>query len=843
MKKFLSAQFQHPLDIAGLAMIILSAIFLLFSKQFGRQDDISLFFVNYFLSVSYLIAVLIHTVSRYRWHFADGKFRHTVLLLVLWFISAFALNREMNVFDSSVDWLTVWLIIAAVSLLLAVRHSTLPKALQYLIYFLLGTALLLFTYYALYLIPLYAISLIGLLAIGISLHSYIPLFLTIATAVLIIRAGRENKTLVYMAASGFILPLLACAVFLLSWHSANKQINLIINQNTLNEAKLPAWITLSKQIENSFLTERILKTGLVYHEVSGGNLFWRDLPSSNFDEPKKHDPLVVIATLLFNRPNLDEKERIKILKSMYNARHQAQDRLWSGDLLETVSVITNVKLSPEYRIAYTEKTLTVRNNARNKWSSQEAIYTFHLSQGSAVSSLSLWINGKEEKSRLSTKGKADSAYHQVVGVEVRDPSVVHWQEGNTIIVRIFPCTMDENRKFKIGITSPMSKQGNTLIYENAFFEGPDATKALETMQVTTTGNPGSLQLPVVFKEMAKGVYRADRTYLPDWEIACKAPALAPAAFSFDGSAYKVSDYQEIYEAFAPESIYLDLNNSWSEAEFRQLWPVIKDRAVYVVNEGSLLTNGTDIIQLNEQNFMEIYQRMHEQNFSLFPISAIKAPDKALIISKSTSSSPNLNDLEDCEFGKELSAYCQTPKHIRFYNIGYQLSPYLKALKEFRVFNYTHGNIANLHQLIAKQQFIKDQEDSATVVIDNARLMIRKSAGSTTQNAPDHLLRLFAYNDIMKKVGTNFFTSSYVQPDLINEADQAFIVSPVSSLIVLETRKDYERFGIEESKNSLKNASMKSSGAVPEPQEWLLIVLGSCIVIYTLYAKRTTRSKV
>jgi hypothetical protein len=49
--------------------------------------------------------------------------------------------------------------------------------------------------------------------------------------------------------------------------------------------------------------------------------------------------------------------------------------------------------------------------------------------------------------------------------------------------------------------------------------------------------------------------------------------------------------------------------------------------------------------------------------------------------------------------------------------------------------------------------------------------------------------------------------------------------------VLETQQDYQRFGIDENKNSLKNASMKSSGAVPEPQEWMLIILAAGVVVY------------
>jgi len=835
MKKFLSILFKDPLDSVGSALIVISATCLSLSGQFGRRNEITAFFANYSLSVGYLLILMFTTYSRYRWHFSAGKIRHTIFLLVLWFISAFALNRDMIIFDSSVDWLTIWIILSVIVVLLATRFASLPPAFNVATYFLLGSALLLFSYYAIYLVPLYAISILGILAIGISLHTYIPLFLSIVTVILINRGGKQDKRLRYVAAAGFLVPVVVCAFFLIKWNTTNNTINGIINQHALNESKLPVWVTVSQQIDKSFLSERILKAGLVYHEATGDNIFWAGMPSRSFNEPQKHDPLVVIATLLFSKPNLDEKERIQILKSMYNARHQAQERLWSGDHLETISVISNVKLFPEYRMAYTEKTLSIRNTSNSQWTNQEAIYTFHLSQGSVISSLSLWINGKEEMSRLTTKGKADSAYHTVVGIEVRDPSVVHWQEGNTISVRIFPCPVDENRKFKIGITSPLSKQGDNLVYENATFDGPSAIAALETMQVSSTGNPIKLQLPQAFEEINAGVYQANRTYQPDWKISCKAPALASSVFTFNGTTYQAIDYKEQNEFFSPDYIYLDINNSWSEAELMQLWPAIRNKRVYAI--------AGQPIKLTELNLSKVFHQMNKHNFSLLPINKIKERGKSLVISKSSNSSPNLNELEGSEFAEELTEYCKSASHIRFYNIGYQLTPYLKALKEFRILNYNQGNISRLQQLLQKNEFPKDQEDENTVVIANAGLTIRKVTGKQVQSAPDHLLRLFAYNDIMKKVGAGYFKEDYVKSDIIAEAAQAYIVSPVSSLIVLETQNDYNRFGIEENKNSLKNASLKSSGAVPEPHEWMLILLGATVIFYTLSGKKPVRQKI
>ncbi|HMI01015.1 MAG TPA: XrtN system VIT domain-containing protein, partial [Pedobacter sp.] len=230
--------------------------------------------------------------------------------------------------------------------------------------------------------------------------------------------------------------------------------------------------------------------------------------------------------------------------------------------------------------------------------------------------------------------------------------------------------------------------------------------------------------------------------------------------------------------------------------------------------------------------------LSQQNFSLFPVQKIRHPDEALLVSKSSSTSPNLGDLRGTAFGSALSEYLKTPKHIAFYNFGPELNPYLKALKELRVLNYSSGSIGRLTGLLSAKRFAADQEDERTVVIETAGMMIRSvdslQEGST---APDHLLRLFAYNDIMKKVAPNFFSKNYVQPELIAEAEQGYIVSPVSSMIVLETQKDYERFNIDENKNSLKNASMKSSGAVPEPREWVLLILCIGVAGYVLYTRR------
>ncbi|MGN6417279.1 MAG: hypothetical protein ACTHMC_07300, partial [Pseudobacter sp.] len=70
--------------------------------------------------------------------------------------------------------------------------------------------------------------------------------------------------------------------------------------------------------------------------------------------------------------------------------------------------------------------------------------------------------------------------------------------------------------------------------------------------------------------------------------------------------------------------------------------------------------------------------------------------------------------------------------------------------------------------------------------------------------------------------------------LVAQAAEAHVVTPVSSLVVLESKADYDRFDIKASENSLHNAAIASKGAVPEPHEWALIILAILILITLKY---------
>ncbi|HPZ08952.1 MAG TPA: VIT domain-containing protein, partial [Candidatus Eremiobacteraeota bacterium] len=126
-------------------------------------------------------------------------------------------------------------------------------------------------------------------------------------------------------------------------------------------------------------------------------------------------------------------------------------------------------------ISYQEVTL----NVSSKWHKQEMICQFIVPPGSAVTKLSLWINGEERSGTVAVKEKAETAYNTIVSKQ-KDPAIITWLGENLYELKVFPVEPELPRKVRIGVTSPLSPgergmsfkpvailNGNFDIHENA----------------------------------------------------------------------------------------------------------------------------------------------------------------------------------------------------------------------------------------------------------------------------------------------------------------------------------------------------------------------------------------
>jgi XrtN system VIT domain protein len=684
------------LFITGLLMIALSASLFCVPlvSTFQTQSFMGFFFFHYLLSVSYLIMIAGPNLLFWKSNSKKIPLRYLIPSAVLFLISAYALNRDIVVFSPSVDWLSVFLVVQCVALLGLTYAERLPKKVLLSLIFALGSGFPLFVYLSLFVAPLYFLSSVGLLFLGISIHTFVPLALVLVTLAIVRKCGSitEKVRLTFMA--GALLSVAVVAAFSLYWSHVNKNINHEYSRSLIEEQELPAWVRISQKMPRNFMSELALKGNLVYHIFNPDSDVSWGLGGTSYWEERKHDPLLVVATF-FSQPNeLGEKERIKILESLYDGRHYAEQRLWSGQNLRTTQVISNVKLWPEYRMAYTEKILSIKNtSARTTWlQTEEALYSFHLPEGSTISSLSLWIDNEEQKGYLTSKQVADSAYNTIVGREARDPSLVHWKEGNIVTVRIFPVTPAENRRFKIGITSPLTLRDGQLIYKNIYFDGPISEDATQTL-VIDKGSGKNVSLPFNTTETNGGKLEYEGSYVHDWQLTMPVTPLASHSFSFQGATYQIKPYQPQLKKVSFSRIYLDLNTAWKGAEIEEIFEISEGKKIYA-------WNGARMVELSKGNLVQIQDQTSDLHYSLFPLQLVKDPDQSLLITKGTAISPNVSDLEGSQFYKKL-VNPQVEKHpIMTYCLGYdELSPYLKSLREFRLIQLVQGDKEKLADLL------------------------------------------------------------------------------------------------------------------------------------------------
>lgn len=821
----------HAILFGYIFLAVSTFLFIIVEGDVSQTEDNSLtiFFLHYLITLVYVVILAVNGSYGIRESWRGRSIDKTIILLNLFLVSAFALNRVVAVFADSVNWLCVYLTLTSLVLLSYRYFDALPSWINKLQLFVLGSAVIFYLYQAVYVATLYAIGMMGILFLGVGAHIFVPLTLFVASAILISTSIKKRNASAYWITAGSLSTVVAVLLFMAAWNSRVSSIEKLAIQSVIYEDNgLPAWVNVAKRVDKDWISEKIIKSDMVY-TTHNNNTRWDSFRfTTRWDEKTKHDPLVFISSLI-SKCNLSLDDRIKILQAVFADRHNANERLWSGDNLTTSYILSDVDIYPHLRIAYVEKYLNVRNDiTAHGWRSdqQEAIYTFQLPEGSVATSLSLWIAGKEEKGILTSKQKATEAYTTIVGVEQRDPSVIHWQEGNTVTVRVFPCTPEEERKFKIGFTSPLVAKNGRLHFRNIPFKGPSSSGSWETFRVRFVGVQPDLRLPG-FEPDGKGSYVSEQSYDPEFELTFDAPAILPNQFTFDGYTYAIKLYEPAYKTASFRKVYLDLNSSWTNAEVDAAKEFLSTRELFVVSDDGFET-------VTKENWNELTGLLQRQNFSIFPFHRINAGHESIVITKGRKLSPHLADFKDSKFSEAIGQYFTSGNRVAVYNIDDQVSTYLSSLREFRTVDFASGNLEQLNGWLTENKFPQDGESAERIVLHDSGIIIEKilaEGTGHTNTAPDHLARLFAYNDIMRKVGSHYFNGDFINKELVDAASKAYVVSPVSSLIVLETQHDYERFGIEESVNSLQNAVRQSTGAVPEPHEWALIILFALFLIY------------
>ncbi|SHM71557.1 XrtN system VIT domain-containing protein [Flavobacterium saccharophilum] len=748
----------------------------------------------------------------------------TSFLILNWFIGCFCLNTLIPIFQDLPIWVYVATFTFCISNFFIYRNSDESANTPYY-FFLNGLSFTIILYFALYLIPAMPYSFIGIIALGLGFYGLVPALVIIIHTLTVLRYLTRNRIYFISFGAGFSIIIVSLMVFTIGLNiESNKIAKTAMVKSFSNDDDLPNYIAVSQNLKPNFFNEILLKKNIVY--TGPDNFFsfdnFNSFSNQQFNERKTHNPFISIAYLFCKDLGLSNDDKINILKSNFDKRLETEEQLWSGENLFTKSIKEDVKIYSDSRLAYTEITMNIAA-AENSRRDQEAIYSFQLPEGSVATSLSLWVNGIERKGILTTKEKAKKAYNQIVGVEYRDPSLMQWKEGNKVVVRVFPINNKTPRTFKCGFTTPLKVEDNLMNYQSLSIKGPNISNAETISRIQIVGNT-KIETSKDF-ELKNGFYINQSKGLDDWHANMPLNKIRSNSFAWKNKVYEVKDIEKTVIPFIPSEIILDLNTNWTIKQIESFVNLDK-KNMYVFINGQKTA-------INKENFKAVQLDFEDFHYSLLPL--YKLAKNSLIITKSGTFSANFEDLENSNYLKKIKTETKE-RNIKVINISANINPFWQTVKEQKYVDYFQTSLKNSLKMIEQHQFILFKSAKNTVNIEPAQISIQENIKDSIlkSNGTNHIYRMYAFGKVLEEhveiQGDTLANNQYVEL-----AKDANIVTPVSSLIVLETDEDYKKNGIEKNVNTLGNASINNDGSVPEPHEWLLIIIGS-ITLYFYYRK-------
>lgn len=799
---------------------LISTTILLLSLIGGRYDyeNFEKFaFINLIIQLPYG-AILTLKVFRKR-----EKYLHLLPFLFLnWFIGCFSANFFINIFENLPIWVYCTTFLFCFSNFI-IYNDVKNERINIVSYFINGCSCLLILYYAVFLIPISVISVIGIIVIGIGFYGLVPGIVLIVHTLILYNKIMEDKKNVYAFLSGIGLVLTSVILFTVFLNIESKKINKFgITKTFEQNNELPSYIVISQNLKPNFLNEILLKKGIVY--INTDNFFeFRGLDGfgnkKQYNERKIHDPFINIAYHFSENIDLSDDDKINILQSNFDKRLETEEHLWSGEDLITKNIKEDIKIYPNDRLAYTEITMDVACN-EHSWRQNEAIYSFQLPEGSVATSLSLWVNGIERKGVLTTKEKAKKAYVQVVGVEARDPSLLQWKEGNRVTVRIFPVTNELPRTFKCGFTTPLTVTNDKINYQSLSIKGPNINNASTVSRIQVTGNT-EFNATKDF-DFVNNYYINNSKGLDEWKAQFPLTNKpVNSAFIWKNKSYEIKPIIKEKIVFTPSDIILDLNNNWKLSELEEILNLQNKKFFVVINNIKQ--------EINNSNYENIFSQFSELNYSLLPLYDLEK--NSLIITKCGTFSSNFEELESSDYLKKLKKGTKE-KNLKVINISDEINPFWQTVKEQKYVDYFKTDIDNCVKLVQQNNFIKFKTTENSINVEPAGISIYENpvAQKATGKGSNHLYRMFCFGKVLNDQ-VEIQNDTLAQNKYVDLAKDANIVTPISSLIVLETDEDYAKNGIEKNINTLGNASINNDGAVPEPQEWAMLLIGLSLILF------------
>jgi hypothetical protein len=496
-------------------------------------------------------------------------------------------------------------------------------------------------------------------------------------------------------------------------------------------------------------------------------------------------------------------------------------------------------------LGYLEWTIVFKNG--KSWQ-QEALANIQLPPGAVVSRLTLWINGEEREAAFAGRERVTTAYNQVTARR-RDPVLVTTAGKDRISVRAFPVPPNGEMKTRIGITAPLvlENESSSLLKlpyfnERNFSIGTEHSIWIESKKRLEAANPAfKIERTNDLSAVRGKVKNADLAKIAAPVRAFKSPDVKTAWTSFDSAAKEIVR-QEIIERIAekPSQLIFVVDTSTLIDDFKsetvaaiKTLPVEMPAALVLTN-GNGLNSGAAAPNSFSGNAIEIAEKIEAASFG-GGADAVSALETAY-------------DLSDRRDGSAI-VWIHAPQPIKLSSSDalkqrFRRRPASTLVYSLQTTNGAnvvekeldgYGNVQTIFRFGSLQNDLTtflaglmNAQRTFSVVRNLEKADVLKNAAATKETSK-HLARLWANDEVTRLLQNNEDTAA-LELSVKNQ-----IVTPVSGAVVLETKEQYDQFG-------LKPVDPNTVPTIPEPEEYLLFVIVLGVLAWFGYRNLKLRMK-
>lgn len=503
-------------------------------------------------------------------------------------------------------------------------------------------------------------------------------------------------------------------------------------------------------------------------------------------------------------------------------------------------------LDADAALGYFEWTMTFKNGT---FQQQEARAQIQLPPGGVVSRLTLWVNGEEREAAFASRGKVQAAYQAVVSAR-RDPVLVTSSGDDRVLVQCFPVPPSGEMKIRFGVTAPIALE----------------TKARGWLQLPGIAERNfsveNLNHAVWF-ESKRALQSSNKSLLaehPDHRLFAIRGMLSDAEFNTAHPTIRVERAAGLDDFWTPNPL-----NKSAEAIHQTIeekdWP--RPQRLVLVVDGSKamqphltaiadsltqLPEGIELIALSAGDEITdlggIIERGSPKFYSFVAekirrIEAAGGNDNLQALNRAwdlAAQSPGsvilwVHEAKPVLLGNpdELrQRWERRPDNPQLFDLpttpgANRITEKLDGVEAVQAVPRT-GNLAqDLDSLFARWR-----GESKQVVIFREKVDRKnQELQNDLQETSSHLARLWAFDETRRLLASKDDSKF---DKAVKLAASYQLVTPATGAVVLETKEQYERAG-------LQPVAQNSVPTIPEPEEWLLMIVAVLVLLWIPLRRR------